>query len=171
VNYGSAGIGSINQMAAELLNTSAGIEMTHVPYKGIASAITDLMGGQLQMVIASFPSVAAQVKAGKVRALAVTSAQKSKFAPELAPIAATVPGYDAELWWGVFAPAGTPPAVVQKLNAGIRAIADTAEMRERFAQEGADSAATMTPPEFATYVRAEIEKWRKVAQDRNIKAE
>jgi len=171
VTYGSAGIGSINQMAAELLNTTAKVEMTHVPYKGAGNAITDLIGGQLQMMFASFPSISGQVKAGKVRALAVTSPQNSKFAPELPTVAATVPGYEVELWWGVFAPAGTPPALVQRLNSEIRAIAESPDMQERFAQEGADPAATMSPAQFATYVSAEIDKWRRVAKDRNIKAE
>lgn len=145
--------------------------MMHVPYKGAGNAITDLFGGQLQMMFASFPSISGQVKAGKVRALAVTSPQKSKFAPDLPTVAATVPGYEVELWWGVFAPAGTPPALVQRLNAEIRAIAEAPDMQERFAQEGADPAATMNPAQFATHVSAEIEKWRRVAKDRNIKAE
>ena len=171
VTYGSAGIGSINQMAMELLNSTAKVEMTHVPYKGAGNAITDLMGGQLQMMFASFPSISGQVKAGKVRALAVTSPQKSKFAPDLPTVAATVPGYEVELWWGVFAPAATPPALVQRLNAEIRAIAETPDMQERFAQEGADPAATMSPDQFATYVSAEIDKWRRVAKERDIKVE
>jgi tripartite-type tricarboxylate transporter receptor subunit TctC len=172
VTYGSAGIGSINQMAAELLNTTAKVEMTHVPYKGAGNAITDLIGGQLQMMFASFPSISGQVKAGKVRALAVTSPQKSKFAPDLPTVAATVPGLRSRTLVGrVRASRYEPPALVQRLNAEIRAIAESPDMQERFAQEGADPAATMSPAQFATYVSAEIEKWRRVAKDRNIKAE
>ncbi len=171
ITYGSAGIGSINQMASELLNSMARVEMTHVPYKGISNAITDMIGGQLQMVIASFPSIAEQAKAGKVRSLAVTSAKRSKFAPELATVADTVPGYNVELWWGIFAPAGMPQSMVERLNAEIRKIIATPEMQKRFAQEGADPSTSMTAGEFAAYVRADIEKWRKVASERNITAD
>ncbi len=171
ITYGSAGTGSINQMASELLNSMANVEMTHVPYKGIGNAITDMIGGQLQMVIASFPSIAEQAKAGKVRSLAVTSAKRSKFATDLPTVAETVPGYDVELWWGIFAPAGAPQPLVQRLNSEIRAIIATPEMQKRFAQEGADPSLSMTSEEFAAYVRSEIEKWRKVAKERNITAD
>lgn len=171
IAYGSAGIGSINQMASELLNSMANVEMTHVPYKGIGNAITEMMGGRLQMVIASFPSIAEQARAGKVRSLAVTSAKRSKFAPDLLTVAETVPGYDVELWWGVLAPAGMPQPMVDRLNVEIRAIIATPDMQKRFAQEGADPSTAMTAGEFAAYVRADIEKWRKVAKERNIVAD
>jgi len=122
-------------------------------------------------VIASFPSIAEQAKAGKVRSLAVTSAKRSGFAPELPTVAETVPGYAVELWWGVLAPAGMPQPMVDRLNAEIRAIVATPDMQKRFAQEGAEPSTSMTAAEFAAYVRSDIEKWRKVAKERHITAD
>lgn len=170
INYGSAGVGSINQMSSELLAGDAGIEFTHVPYKGISNALTDLIAGQVQFVIASFPSVATQVKSGKVRALGVTSPSRSRFAPQWPSVAETVPNYSAELWWGVFAPAGTPQALVDKLNAEIRDIIATPEMREIFSREGAEPSA-MTAAQFAEHIRRDSARWKQVAKARNITAE
>ncbi len=170
INYGSAGIGSINQMASELLAGDSGTDFTHVPYKGISNALTDLIAGQVQFVIASFPSVAGQVKGGKVRALAVTSPARTKFAPQWPAVAETVPNYSTELWWGVFAPAGTPPALVDKLNAEIRDIIATPEMRETFAREGAEPSA-MTAAQFSDHIRKDTARWKQVAKARNITAE
>ncbi|PLP98279.1 tripartite tricarboxylate transporter substrate binding protein [Cupriavidus pauculus] len=170
INYGSSGIGSINQMSSELLAGDAGIEFTHVPYKGISNALTDLIAGQVQFVIASFPSVATQVKGGKLRALAVTSPTRSRFAPQWPAVAETVPNYSAELWWGVFAPAGTPQPLVEKLNAEIRDIIATPEMREIFSREGAEPSA-MTAAQFAEHIRRDSARWKQVAKARNITAE
>lgn len=170
INYGSAGIGSINQMASELLAGDSGSEFTHVPYKGISNALTDLIAGQVQFVIASFPSVAGQVKGGKVRALAVTSPTRSKFAPQWPTVAEAVPNYSAELWWGVFAPAGTPQALVDRINAEIRDIIATPEMREIFAREGAEPSA-MTAAQFADHIRADTARWKQVAKARHITAD
>ncbi len=167
LNFGTAGVGSINHMASELLNAAAKVEMTHVPYRGISNAVTDLMSGQIQMVIASFPSIAGLMTSGKVRGLAVTSAAPSSFAPDLPAVAATLPGYDVDLWWGVFAPAGLPEAMVDQLNQLIRAIIMEPDMRERFAQEGA-MATPVSSAEFAAIVRADLDKWRKIARERNI---
>lgn len=170
INYGSAGIGSINQMASELLAGDSQSEFTHVPYKGISNALTDLIAGQVQFVIASFPSVQAQVKGGKLRALGVTSPTRSKFAPDWPTVAEAVPHYSAELWWGVFAPAGTPAALVERLNAEIRGIIASPEMRATFAREGAEPSA-MTAPQFAAHIRQEAARWKQVAKDRHITAE
>ena len=167
LNYGTAGVGSINHMATEMLNAMASVEMTHVPYRGISNVVTDLMSGQVQLVISSFPSIAELVNAGKLRGLAVTSAQRSSFAPALPAVAETVPGYDVDLWWGVFAPAGLPPAMVEQLNREIRAIITDEEMRQRFAQEGA-LPTPIAAAEFAAVVRADLDKWRKVARERDI---
>lgn len=171
INYGSAGVGSINHMSAEMLDSMAKTDMTHVPYKGTATAITDMIAGQVQAMVASPSSITAQVKAGKVRALAVTSAKPSKLVPGVPTLAETVPGYEVEIWWGIFAPANTPKPVVDKLNAEIRAIIDTPEMRERFGHEGAEPSTTVTADQFASYVRSELDKWRKVAHERNITAD
>lgn len=170
INYGSSGVGSINQMASELLAGDSGIEFTHVPYKGISNALTDLIAGQVQFVIASFPSVAVQVKGGKVRALGVTSPARSRFAPQWPSVAETVPNYSAELWWGVFAPAGTPQPLIDKLNAEIRDIIATPEMREIFAREGAEPS-SMTAPQFAEHIRRDSARWKQVAKARNITAD
>lgn len=170
LNFGTAGIGSINHLAMELLSFKAGLDMTHVPYKGIASAITDLIGDRIDVVIASFPSIAGHMKAGKVRGLAVTSAQKSQFAPELAAIAETVPGYALDLWWGVFAPPQLPQALLERLSGEILAIIDEPEMRERFAQEGAVPT-TLSPAAFRELVRNDLDVLRRVAKERKISAE
>jgi tripartite-type tricarboxylate transporter receptor subunit TctC len=167
LNYGTAGVGSINHMATEMLNTMAQVEMTHVPYRGISNVVTDLISGQVQLVISSFPSIAELVTAGKLRGLAVTSAQRSSFAPELPAVAETVSGYDVDLWWGVFAPAGLPAAMVEQLNKEIRAIITDDDMRQRFAQEGA-LPTPVSAAEFAGVVRADLDKWRKVAKERDI---
>jgi len=167
LNYGTAGVGSINHMATELLAAIAQVEMTHVPYRGISNVVTDLLSGQVQLVISSFPSIAELVTAGKLRGLAVTSAQRTPFAPALPAAAETVPGYDVDLWWGVFAPAGLPPAMVAQLNSEIRAIITDDDMRQRFAQEGA-LPTPVASAEFAAIVRGDIDKWRKVARERDI---
>jgi len=167
LNYGTAGVGSINHMATEMLNAMAHVEMMHVPYRGISNVVTDLMSGQVQLVISSFPSIAELVTAGKLRGLAVTSAQRTPFAPALPAVAETVPGYDVDLWWGVFAPAGLPAAMVTQLNSEIRALIADDEMRQRFAQEGA-LPTPIAAAEFATIVRGDIDKWRKVARERDI---
>jgi tripartite-type tricarboxylate transporter receptor subunit TctC len=171
INYGSAGVGSINHMSAEMLNSMAKVDMMHVPYKGTATAITDMISGQIHGMVASPSSVAAALKGGKVRALAVTSSKPSKLVPGVPTLAQTVPGYEVEIWWGVFAPAGVPKPVVDRLNAEIRSIVDTPEMRERFAHEGAEPSTTMTAEQSAAYVRAELDKWRKVAREKNITAD
>lgn len=170
LSYGSAGFGSINHMGIEIMNSIAQVEMTHIPYKGISQAITDVIGGHIQFTLATLPSVATQAKAGHVRALAVSSLQRSPFVPDLPPVADTLPGYEVEIWWGVFAPPGTPPAIVDALNAEIRRIVEQADMRERFAQEGAEPS-TMTASQFATHVKNDIERWRKLAREKNIMAD
>ena len=171
INYASAGIGSINHMSAEMLNSMAKIEMTHVPYKGAAAGLTDMIAGQVQMMVASPASALGQLKSGKVKVLAVTSPKPTALVPGVPPLANTVPGYDVEIWWGMFAPAGTPRPVVERLNAEINSIINTPEMRERFAQEGAEPTTSVTPEQFSGYVRKELDKWRTIAQEKNITAE
>lgn len=171
INYASAGIGSINQMSAEMLNAMAKIDMTHVPYKGAAAGLTDMMAGQVQVMVASPASALGQLKSGKVRVLAVTSPKPSALVPGVAPLNQTVPGYEVEIWWGVFAPRGTPGPVAQRLNEEINDIINTPEMRERFAQEGAEPTRSVTPAQFGAYVSKELDKWRAVAQEKQISAE
>ena len=171
INYASAGIGSINQMSAEMLNSMARTDMTHVPYKGAAAGLTDMMAGQVQVMVASPASALGQLKSGKVRVLAVTSPKPSPLVPGVAPLNQTVPGYEVEIWWGIFAPRGTPAPVVERLNAEINDIINTPEMRERFAQEGAEPTRAVTPAQFGAYVNKELDKWRTVAQEKQISAE
>jgi tripartite-type tricarboxylate transporter receptor subunit TctC len=171
LNYGSSGQGSTNHFATELLMGAAHINMTHVPYKGMPPAVTDLIGGHVDVLIASAPSVYQQVKSGKVRGLGVTSKGPSSVVPDLPPLSSMgVPDYSFELWWGVLAPPKTPPEIVNAINAEMNRILATPEMREVFLREGAEPA-PMQPAQFARTIRDEIEGWKKVAKEANIKAE
>jgi tripartite-type tricarboxylate transporter receptor subunit TctC len=171
LNYGSSGLGSTNHFATELLMDAAQIRMTHVPYKGMSPAVTDVIGGHVDVLIASAPSIYQHVKAGKVRALGVTSKGPSAVVPDLKPIAEMgATGYSFELWWGMLAPPKTPTEVVAQVNAEVNRILATPEMKEVFLREGAEPA-SMTPAQFAATIKSEIEGWKKVAKDANIKAE
>jgi tripartite-type tricarboxylate transporter receptor subunit TctC len=171
LNYGTSGAGSINHFATELFTEAAGIKITHVPYKGMGPATTDLLGGQIQVLVASAPSILAQVKGGRVRALAVTSATRSPVAPELPSLEQSgYKGSATELWWGVLAPAGTPQPVVDRLNGEINKIILSPEMKDFFLKEGAEPAA-MKPAEFEAFIAAEIERWKQVAKSADIHAE
>jgi tripartite-type tricarboxylate transporter receptor subunit TctC len=171
LNYGTSGTGSINHFATELFTDAAGITMTHVPYKGMGPATTDLLAGQIQVLVASAPSILPQVKGGRVRALAVTSATRSPVAPELPSLEQTgYHGSASELWWGVLAPAGTPQPVVDRLNTEINKIVLSNEMKAFFLKEGAEPAA-MKPAQFEAFIAAEIERWKQVAKAADIKPE
>jgi tripartite-type tricarboxylate transporter receptor subunit TctC len=171
LNYGTSGAGSINHFATELFAAAADIKITHVPYKGMGPATTDLLGGQIQLLVASAPSILTQVKGGRVRALAVTTATRSPVAPELPSLEQSgYRGSAAELWWGVLAPAGTPQPVVERLNTEINRIILSPEMKDFFLKEGAEPAA-MKPGEFEAFIAAEIERWKKVAKAADIKPE
>jgi tripartite-type tricarboxylate transporter receptor subunit TctC len=168
LNYGSAGLGSIGQMATELLNSMVGADAVHVPYKGISNAVSDMIGGNLQIMITTMASVSGPLQARQIRPVAVTSPKRSRFTPELPPLSDAVPGFDVESWWGVYAPPKMPKALVDRLNGEIRQIADSAEMRQLFERESTEPG-TLNAGEFAAYVAAETAKWRKVATERNIK--
>jgi tripartite-type tricarboxylate transporter receptor subunit TctC len=170
LNYASSGNGSTNQFAAELFKSAAGVDMTHVPYKGMGPATTDVIAGHVDVLFASAPSILQHVKSGKVRAIAVTSPATSPIAPELPPVAQVAPGYRFELWWGMLAPPNTPPEILNKLNAELNKALASPEMKELFAKEGAD-AAPMSVAEFGKTVESEINNWRRVAQQAKIKVE
>ncbi len=171
LNYGSSGQGSTNHFATELLMEAAHIQMTHVPYKGMAPAVTDVIGGHVDVLVASAPSIYQHVKAGKVRGLGVTSKGRSIAVPDLSPVSEMgVPGYSFELWWGILAPPHTPPDTVIQLNIDVNRILNTPEMREVFLREGAEPA-PMSAAQFAATIRNEIEGWKKVAKAANIKPE
>lgn len=168
LNYGSAGVGSIGQMGSELLHAMTGTHVVHLPYKGIANAATDMAGGNLQMLITTPASVSGPLKQGTIRPLAVTSEKRSPLIPDLPSISETVPGYSVDVWWGVFAPAGTPKAIVDRLNAEIREAGHTPELKTLYAAEGTE-AGDLDAAEFAGFVTEEVAKWARLARERNIR--
>ena len=171
INYGSTGTGGHNHLATELFRRMAGINIVHVPYKGVAPALTDLMGGHTQLVMTSLPSAMTQVQAGRLKALAVGSEKRSSFMPEMPTISESgVPGYMAEFWWGLAAPARTPPDIVNRLTTELSKALQSAELKQRFASEGAEPS-VMSREQFTGFVKNEITRWRKVAQDTGIKPE
>jgi tripartite-type tricarboxylate transporter receptor subunit TctC len=171
LNYGTSGAGSINHFATELFLDAAGIKIAHIPYKGMGPATNDLLAGQIDVLIASAPSILQQVKAGRARALAVTTEKRSAVAPELVSLEeAGYKGSAIDLWWGILAPAATPPATVERLNAAINKEMDTAEIKAFLLNEGAEPVA-MKPAEFSAFIATEITRWKAVAKAAEIKAE
>jgi tripartite-type tricarboxylate transporter receptor subunit TctC len=171
LNYATSGPGSINHFATELLKDAAGIDLTHVPYKGMGPATSDLIGGHVDVLVASVPSLMQQVRSGKAKGIGVTTLKASPVAPGLPPLAgAGAKGYEVELWWGVLAPAGTPRGIVAQLNAEINKILVSPEMRDFLLREGAEPA-PMSPDAFGAVLRADIERWKKVAKAADIRAE
>ncbi|MEO8135715.1 MAG: tripartite tricarboxylate transporter substrate binding protein [Betaproteobacteria bacterium] len=168
--YSSGGIGTSSHLAGELFKSMAKVDMVHVPYKGNVPSITDLIGGQVSLSFATMPTVLPHVKAGKLRGIAVIGAQRSPAVPELPTVAETVPGFDVNNWIGLFAPAGTPPEIVQKLNVEVNRVMLTPEVQKRLESEGA-RLAKKTPEEFGQFVRAETVKWAKVLKDAGINPE
>ena len=171
LNYASVGQGSPNQLGMELLKALAGIDMVHVPYKGTGPALTDLLGGQVQLMFNSMPLVLPLVKSGKLNGLAVGSRQRSPAAPDIPTVAeAGVPGFENVTWYGLFAPVKTPAEVVTKLNAQVVQILSDPEMAQRLASQGAEPRST-TPDELARFMRVEFERWKKVIKAAGIKLE
>jgi tripartite-type tricarboxylate transporter receptor subunit TctC len=171
ISYGSAGIGGMNHLGTELLASAAKIELLHVPYKGIGPAFTDLLGGNLQMLLPSLASVMPHIKGGKMRGLATTGAQRSPLAPDLPTVAeAGVPGFQLEVWWGLLAPARTPPAVVKRINEELNVVLAQPELREVLAREGA-TPKPGTSEQFAGLIRFELTRWSKLIKDSKIQVE
>jgi tripartite-type tricarboxylate transporter receptor subunit TctC len=170
LNYGTAGVGSIAHLTTELLDDTAKIQMVHVPYKGAANAATDLAGGQIQAMISNYSSVAPLMKGGKIRAVAVTSAKKHPAFPDLPPLASVAPGFDVDIWVGVFAPAGTPDAIVQRFNREIDAIAASPELAPVLEPDGTLPEA-IAPAVFASRIRQELGQWKRIASDHHIVAQ
>ena len=171
INYGTPGIGSYTQLATELIRRMAGINIVHVPYKGIAPALTDLMGGQLQLAMTSPPSVMSQVQSGRLRALAVGSEKRSVFLPNIPTIAESgFPDYRADYWWGIAAPAKTSVEIVNRLAAELNKALQSAELKQRYAAEGAEPA-VMTREELKQFITTDIVRWRQVARDANVRPE
>jgi tripartite-type tricarboxylate transporter receptor subunit TctC len=170
INFGSPGVGSTGHLAAELFKAMAGVDLVHVPYRGAAPAMTDLMAGHVQVVFDSMVSVLPHVQAGRVRALAVTSKARSPLLPDLPTIAETIAGYEAIIWFGVGVPRGTPAEIVALLNREINAGLASAEMKEKFAKLGT-TPMVMTPEEFWKFAQAETDKWREVIDRAGIKVD
>src|SRR5579859_19341 len=165
INYASAGPGSINQIAAELLALSAGIKLTHVPYRGGALAINDLVGGHVDVYVSSMPQILQIVRSGQAKALAVTSTQRSPSLPDTPTVRESgVPDYEASSWWGIVAPAGTPPEIVEALNNEINKALSTEQMMKFLSSEGAE-AMPGTPKQFGDLITTETARWKNVARD------
>jgi len=169
INFCSAGTSSINHLSGELFKQKAGVQMTHVPYKGSGPATVDLLAGRVQVFFATVPTMLGQVKEGRVQLLAVTSQQRSPLFPETPTMAeAGVPGFDISTWWGILAPAGTPPQVVRQLNQAVNEAAAADLVRQRLTNEGADLYAGK-PEDFAHALSAELALWRGVVQQSGIR--
>jgi len=171
INYASVGNASPQHLGMEMLKRMTGIDMVHVPYKGTAPAVTDILAGNVSLMFNSMPSVLPQVFSGKLKGLAVGSAKRSPAAPDIPTVAeAGVPGFEYVTWYGLFAPAGTPLEIVNRLNAQVVKILSDPELSKRFSSQGAEPMSN-TPEQLAQYRRAEFERWRKLITELKLKAE
>jgi tripartite-type tricarboxylate transporter receptor subunit TctC len=164
LNYASSGPGTPYHMAGELFKAMANVDLVHVPYKGSSGARTDILGGQVQMMFDAITTMAPNVRAGKLKALGSSGKVRSSVLPEVPTLSeAGVPEYDAVIWLGIMAPAGTPKAIVERLNAEITRATGTAEVKEAWSKQGA-VAMSMGPEEFARFMRDDIEKWARIVK-------
>jgi tripartite-type tricarboxylate transporter receptor subunit TctC len=171
LNFGSGSTGSAGHLAGELFKTMAGVKMVHVPYKGAGPAMQDLIGGQIQLMFDNLASSLGQIRAGKVRALAVTTARRSTLAPDLPTIAESgLPGFDISTWFGIFAPGGTPQPVVQRLHDAFVDALHAPDVQATMKKMGAEPVGN-TPAQFADYIRAEAAKYAKVIQASGAKVD
>ena len=171
LNYASTGNGTSNHLSFELFKAMTGTQVTHVPYKGSAPAVTDLIAGQVDVMFDNTPNVLPHVRAGKLKALAVSSKSRTSQAPEVPSVdEAGVPGYDVSVWFGVLTVAGTPREIVQRLNSEMVKVLTSAEVKERFGRIGVDVVAG-TPEHFSQFLKSEVARWAKVVQDAAIKAD
>jgi tripartite-type tricarboxylate transporter receptor subunit TctC len=167
ISFGSAGIGSSNHLAGELFKIMAGVDMVHVPYRGIALALNDLLSGQVQVTFASMPSSIQYIRAGTLRPLAVTTATRSETLPDLPAVGEFVPGYEVSAWYGMGAPSGTPAEVIDKINKEINSGLADPKLKARIADFGGTPFA-LSPAEFGKFIADETEKWRNVIRAANI---
>lgn len=171
--YASSGVGTVIQFTTEMFLAAAGATATHVPYRGVGPALIDLADGRVDMMIAGLPSLASQIESGRVRAVGVTAPKAMRPAPGLPllpALADAVPGYEASAWWGLLAPAGTPPAVVDLLNKEVNALLLQAEVRALFERLGVEPVQD-SPAAFAATIADDMKRWRQLAEQRGIKAE
>ncbi|MDH6594924.1 tripartite-type tricarboxylate transporter receptor subunit TctC [Variovorax sp. TBS-050B] len=162
--YASAGNGTLNHLLGEMLNSMAGLSLQHVPYKGVAPALNDVLGGQLQIVFASLPSALSHIKAGKLRALAVSGDRRSPVLPEVPAIGEAVPGYSGTLWIGLFAPAGLPAEVLATLQEATRQALAAKDLRDKLDQQGVEIAPPTTPEQFAKLLQDDLAKWARIVK-------
>ena len=167
LSYGTPGIGTSPHLCMELLKYMAGVDITHVPYRGTAAAVTDVISGQIQLAFATALTAKPQVDAGRVRALAVSGPRRVDALPNVPPVAEAVPGYEAMQWYGLLAPAGASNAIVDKLNAEALVALRSKEMKDRLAADGAEPLGS-SPAEFGAFIRRELDKWNQVAEAAKI---
>jgi tripartite-type tricarboxylate transporter receptor subunit TctC len=171
LNYASSGIGGTTHLAMEVLKSQTGAGITHVPYKGTAAGVADMLGGSIQAIFDAWATTGPHVQAGKLRFLAVSTAGRSALEPQLPTVAESgFPGFDLYVWYGLMAPAGTPPEVIAKLSSETAKVMAQADLKERFARLGMEPM-TSTPEQFATHLRAETAKWAKIVRDSGARAE
>jgi tripartite-type tricarboxylate transporter receptor subunit TctC len=170
INYASNGVGTLSHLATELIKFQAGINMVHVPYKGGAPAIIDTVAGHCSVFISAYPTVAGQIRAGRLRAIAVTSAKRIAIAPELPTVAEVLPGFEAMQWWGAYGPVGLPAELVSKLNADIGRALLSAEVKQRLAADAAEPAGG-SPRDLAAYLKTDYERWGRLVKASGIRAE
>ncbi len=170
VNYASGGIGSSSHLSAELFKSLAGVEMTHIPYKGASPAVAAVLADEVNVMIGNLPPWAPQIKAGKVRALAVTTATRHPSLPDVPALAESLPGFETVAWFGVLAPAGTPKVAIDRVNAAVNAALGDADVKARLASLGCDPAGT-TPDVFAARVTGDVARWKKLATEKQIRAD
>jgi tripartite-type tricarboxylate transporter receptor subunit TctC len=170
VNYATGGVGTSLHMCGELLKSMAGIDLVHVPYRGTAPALTDLLAGRVQSLFDNIPGAMGQIKGGKLRALGVTAAKRVPALPDVPAIGETVPGYEADVWYGIAAPRGTPPDIVAKLNGAVNAALANPQLKARMNELGGDPM-PLTPDVFGKLVADETQKWAGVIRSANIHLE
>jgi tripartite-type tricarboxylate transporter receptor subunit TctC len=171
LNYGSAGTGTSPHMSMEMLKSLAGIDLAHIPYKGTAPAVTDLIGGQVGAMFVNTLTAKPHVDSGRLRALAVTGSKRSAALPGVPTVAESgVPGYVAVQWYGLLAPAGTPPAIIARVHDEALKALQTDEVKQKLAADGAEPVGS-TPAEFAKLIKDDLEKWTRVARDAKIEAQ
>ncbi len=170
INFASGGVGTSPHLSGELLKTMTGINLVHVPYRGTAPALSDLLAGQVQVLFDNIPGSIGHIRSGKVRALGVTGSKRVAAIPEVPTIGETVPGYDVSIWYGIAAPRGTPPEIAAKLNQAVNAVLADPKLQARLAELGGEPMPT-TPAQFGKLVAEETERWGKLIRAANIKAE
>ncbi|HUP94917.1 MAG TPA: tripartite tricarboxylate transporter substrate binding protein [Burkholderiales bacterium] len=170
LNFASPGVGTPNHLGIELLNAMGGVKLVHVPYKGGAAAVTDLVAGRVQLLFSGLPQVSAFMKAGRLRAIAVATTKPTRVAPDLSPIAATFPGFDCNTWYGLLVPKGTPAPIVARLNAELHRTFTNPAVVQRLLDQGVE-ATPGTPAVLRDLIASETERWRKVIKNAGITAE